>query len=755
MEDKTMFEVTSKPKVSIIVPTQHRINLLPEIIDCFNQQTWRNKELLILDDTPNGKEAIEELQKKYPNIHLWHSNEIRSIGNKRNKLIQKASGELIAHFDDDDYYAPTYIEALTKELINSNADLLKLSAWFCVHEASKTFGYWDTTRTDLPHTVFTGSEKPAANSTTFSSRQYESYLTGYGFSYIFKKSTWSSVKFDDISFGEDSRFYEKIASQKACIKHLKDTQGICLHVIHSTNTSRCFPNYLVPTWLTPENLITAMQMGDCNYDVNQHKQSTNFNKSNIKQLKQQNTQNQKHPFVSVCTITYNRTEYFPLLLKCIESQDYPLDRIEWVILDDSDAYTEELNITSGTSLRIKYKKLEKHVPLGTKRNLSHELCSGEYIVYMDDDDYYPPERISHAVDTLMKSEEDIAGSTKLLIYFTHDDQIWLSGPFHSKHATANSFAMTKNFASQHFYDKEAMCNEEKSFLNNYTIPMAQLDPTKTTICLAHNTNTFDKRRMRANGPSKNMRPLTTEVSKPLLLRLGQAGYRVNIAPTIIPQAEPSTLFKEKAEKPTIALVCGPWGSGTSALCKLINTLGVHAKGPFYRTGDQRTPDSFEMSTFNALVRELVDETTLQRKESVSTVREKLITFSNRFLYSDKDCNSAIQLLKTPACSALLHELDNVFSLRVLICLRDLESIEQSRLRRGWPEHLGKSGAIKIYDQIHDFAKDNKSIINYVHYKDMIIPEHCELLIPTLCDFLGLSPSTFQIKSAIKAVSHSR
>ena len=64
MEDKTTLEVTSKPKVSIVIPTQHRIHLLPEIIDCFNQQTWWNKELLILDDTPNGKEAIEELQKQ-------------------------------------------------------------------------------------------------------------------------------------------------------------------------------------------------------------------------------------------------------------------------------------------------------------------------------------------------------------------------------------------------------------------------------------------------------------------------------------------------------------------------------------------------------------------------------------------------------------------------------------------------------------------------------------------------------------------
>ena len=66
MNEKTTIDLKSKPKVSIIIPTQHRAHLLPAIIDCFNQQTWWNKELLILDDTPNGKEAIEQLQNNTP-----------------------------------------------------------------------------------------------------------------------------------------------------------------------------------------------------------------------------------------------------------------------------------------------------------------------------------------------------------------------------------------------------------------------------------------------------------------------------------------------------------------------------------------------------------------------------------------------------------------------------------------------------------------------------------------------------------------
>ena len=105
----------------------------------------------------------------------------------------------------------------------------------------------------------------------------------------------------------------------------------------------------------------------------------------------------KIPAVSICTLTHNRAHFLPRLQRCIESQTYPLDKIEWVILDDSTTYTESLRIKSHSDLRIKYQRINEKLSLGAKRNLSHKLCSGEIIVYMDDDDYYFSERVSHAV----------------------------------------------------------------------------------------------------------------------------------------------------------------------------------------------------------------------------------------------------------------------------------------------------------------------------------------------------------------------
>jgi glycosyltransferase involved in cell wall biosynthesis len=40
------------------------------------------------------------------------------------------------------------------------------------------------------------------------------------------------------------------------------------------------------------------------------------------------------PFVSVCTPTFNRRPFIQSMIKCFEHQDYPNDRIEWIIIDD-------------------------------------------------------------------------------------------------------------------------------------------------------------------------------------------------------------------------------------------------------------------------------------------------------------------------------------------------------------------------------------------------------------------------------------
>ena len=118
---------------------------------------------------------------------------------------------------------------------------------------------------------------------------------------------------------------------------------------------------------------------------------------------------------------------------------------------------------------------------------------------MDDDDYYPPDRINHAVNKLRSQPEAMcAGSSCIHIYFKHDSNIYQFGPYGPNHATAGTFAFKRELLRQTKYDDDAEIAEEKQFLKNYTIPFVQLDPMKSILCFNHQQNTFDKRRLLLN-----------------------------------------------------------------------------------------------------------------------------------------------------------------------------------------------------------------------------------------------------------------
>ena len=117
---------------------------------------------------------------------------------------------------------------------------------------------------------------------------------------------------------------------------------------------------------------------------------------------------------------------------------------------------------------------------------------------MDDDDYYPPQRVSHAVEKLQEHPEALcAGSSEIYIYFKHIQKMYQFGPYGPNHATAGTFAFKRKLIENR-YDDEACLAEEKSFLKDYTVPFVQLDPKKVILVFSHEHNTFDKRKLLEN-----------------------------------------------------------------------------------------------------------------------------------------------------------------------------------------------------------------------------------------------------------------
>jgi glycosyltransferase involved in cell wall biosynthesis len=202
------------------------------------------------------------------------------------------------------------------------------------------------------------------------------------------------------------------------------------------------------------------------------------------------------PLVSICTPTFNRRPFIPFIKKCIELQTYPKSRIEWIIIDDG---TDPIGDLVTDIEYVKYFYYPEKMLLGKKRNLMHKKCSGDIIVYMDDDDYYPKDRVSHAVDTLLQNPDFlVAGSSEMHIYFDSRKTVYQCGPYKDYHATAATFAFKKELLLETSYNEDNALAEERHFLKNYTIPLKQLDTQKSIMVFSHKHNSLNKEKLLEN-----------------------------------------------------------------------------------------------------------------------------------------------------------------------------------------------------------------------------------------------------------------
>jgi glycosyltransferase involved in cell wall biosynthesis len=225
------------------------------------------------------------------------------------------------------------------------------------------------------------------------------------------------------------------------------------------------------------------------------------------------------PFVSILTPTYNRRRFLPSLIECYLAQDYPLSRMEWIILDDGEDCVKD--VFDGLTIpNVRYIRLKDRLLVGAKRNLLNREAKGSILIAMDDDDYYTPKRVSHVVKMFAAHPKiQVAGSSELYLYYTDTKKIFKFGPYGEKHATNGTMAWRKEYAHTHSYDETIAFAEERSFLQNYTVPMIQLDPLHVMLVMSHSDNTYSKAQMRdGRNPFVKETPFTLShfISSPTL-----------------------------------------------------------------------------------------------------------------------------------------------------------------------------------------------------------------------------------------------
>jgi glycosyltransferase involved in cell wall biosynthesis len=200
------------------MPTWNRRAFIPAAIDCWKRQTYANRELVILDD---GNEPIEDLIPKDPRIKYVFENKRRITGDKRNRVVELSHGEIICHWDDDDWSAADRIEFQVNELKRSGKPVSGFG----------TLLFWDLN--------------------SKSAKRYRAAINGYvcGTTLCYMRELWQTHHFKQRQQASDNDFVYPIIKQIAASgddSHMVARIHGCHHTSPKTGIRNVVPNNLIP-----------------------------------------------------------------------------------------------------------------------------------------------------------------------------------------------------------------------------------------------------------------------------------------------------------------------------------------------------------------------------------------------------------------------------------------------------------------------------------------------------------------------------
>ncbi|MFM8358976.1 MAG: glycosyltransferase [Verrucomicrobiota bacterium] len=193
------------PLISCLMPTADRRRYVPDAIRHFQEQDYPERELLILDD---GKDPIEDLVPADSRIRYRRLERKLVIGAKRNLAAREARGEILVHWDDDDWIAPWRLSYQGEALERSGADACGVDrVWYIAADGDGAWQY-----------VYPRGQRP--------------WLCGG--TLMYRRQFWEGNPFPEISQGEDTRFVW--AAPKARFRILENPDFYVAR-IHARNTS--------------------------------------------------------------------------------------------------------------------------------------------------------------------------------------------------------------------------------------------------------------------------------------------------------------------------------------------------------------------------------------------------------------------------------------------------------------------------------------------------------------------------------------
>jgi glycosyltransferase involved in cell wall biosynthesis len=431
------------PLVSCIMPTANRRPYVQQAIAAFLAQDYENRELIIVDD---GSDSIENLVPSDARIHYVRAARAPSLGSKRNDACRLAQGEIIVHWDDDDWHAAWRLSYQVGALLAEQADICGLDRlWF-----------YDT-------------ENAAAWQYVYHGRPH--WLAGGTFCYL--KSVWKRHPFANVSAGEDTRFVREAPLRKVLALARDD---FYVARIHARNT--CRKHTSGSCWRSvPATSVRAL-----------------IESASAQPLPATATDTapSSAPLVSCIMPTRDRPEFVPLAVELFQAQTY--SHRELIVIDDGEHSVRELLPADD---RIRYLRLDRRHTLGEKRNLACQQANGEFVVHWDDDDWYGPERLAAQLAPLIRSQADVSALAMTHVLSLSDMRFWRCRPahharIHYRDLCPGTLAYRRRLWSAGARYAAVNCAEDVAFLNTLppSVRITRIPDEHHFVCVRHALNTW-------------------------------------------------------------------------------------------------------------------------------------------------------------------------------------------------------------------------------------------------------------------------
>lgn len=379
-------------KVSIVIPVYNGSNYLKQAIDSAINQTYKNIEIIVVNDGSNDDEATEKIALSYGDKIKYYKKVNGGVASALNLALKNMTGKYFSWLSHDDLYYANKIEKQInfineKGLENKNVIL---------------FSNYDLI--DSENKLITKCEK---NHQELENKEEYALLRGHvnGITMLIPKKAFDEFGFFDetLKCTQDYDMWKKMMKK---YKFIHQEEILASTRIHSKRDTEINPNVALEgnkLWIQLIEDVSDERKKELEGSIyNYYREMSFFLESTPYKEAKKYCDNKKDPKVTILIPVYNGANYIKYAIDSAINQTYK--NIEILVINDGstdNGATEKIVKSFADKVKYVYKV---NGGVASALNFGIKMATGEYISWLSHDDIYMPNKIEKEIRELEKIE---------------------------------------------------------------------------------------------------------------------------------------------------------------------------------------------------------------------------------------------------------------------------------------------------------------------------------------------------------------